>query len=177
MKALKNATVILLLVIFSFNLGGSYAILQIQKHQIRREIKREIRAGISENDLIKIEVTSENKEKLIWKDSKEFSFKGKMYDVVRSEKIDENTKVYHCILDSQETKLIAQYNKELQKKHKNKKNSNSLKVFKFLEEIDPLPQKAIMALSERKLLNNFKYYENYAPLTLEISSPPPKKIL
>lgn len=174
---MKNAIIIILLAIFSFNFGGSYAILQFQKYQIRKEIKREIRAGISENDLIKIVVTSENKKELIWKDSKEFSFKGKMYDVVHSEKINSNTQIYHCISDSQETKLIAQYTKDLQKKRKNKNNQNPLKVFKFIEKIEPLPQKKDVAINQNKLLNNFDYFENYAPLTLEISSPPPKQIL
>lgn len=175
---MKNAIVIILLAIFSFNFGGSYVILQIQKHQIRQEIKREIRAGISENELVKITVTSENKKELIWKDSKEFSFKGKMYDVVRSEELDKNTKIYHCIPDHQETQLIARYTKEIQKKRKNKKdNVNPVKVVKFIEKNDSLPNKTELAFIQIKHSTDFTYYNNYATLKLETSSPPPKQIL
>ncbi|SRX75936.1 hypothetical protein [Aequorivita antarctica] len=96
---MKNATVFFLLLVFGFNLGGAYIILRIQQHQIRREIVHQIKQGISEKDLTSITVSSENENQLIWKDHEEFSYKGTMYDIVRIEVLDNNTKVYHCISD------------------------------------------------------------------------------
>lgn len=174
---MKNATAFFLLFIFTLNLGGTYVIFKIQQHQIRREIKQEIKKGISEKDLTSITVSSENENELIWKDHEEFSYKGMMYDVVHVEILNKTT-IYHCISDIQENNLIAQYQNDLQKKQKNKnRRTNSVKTVKFLQKINPLPQKDEFVLSEKIQLSNFDYQNNYAPLSLEILSPPPKQVL
>ena len=175
---MKNATVFFLLLVFSFNLGGSYIILRIQQHQIRRDIVHQIKQGISEKDLTSIAISSENENQLIWKDHEEFSLNGIMYDIVRVEIVNETTKIYHCISDSQETNLIAQYNKDLHKKRKDKNNrTNSVKTVKFLQKINPLPQKEDLAFSNKLMRPNYVYHDNYASLSLEILSPPPKQVL
>lgn len=176
--ALKNAIVFFLLLVFGFNLGGAYIILRIQQHQIRREIVHQIKQGISEKDLTSITVSPENENQLIWKDREEFSYKGTMYDIVRIEILDNNTKVYHCISDNQETKLIAKYNKEFKKKRKDRNHrSNPAKTIKYVQKINPLPQKDGLAFSQKTICPNFVYENNYASLSLEISSPPPKQVL
>lgn len=175
---MKNATALFLLFIFTLNLGGTYVIFKIQQHQIRREIKQEIKRGISEKDLTSITVSSENENELIWKDHEEFSYKGMMYDIVHVEILNKTTKIYHCISDIQENNLIAQHQKDFQKNHKSKNNrTNSVKTVKFLQEINPLPQKEESAFLQKKHLSNFDYQNNYSPLSLEISSPPPKQVL
>ena len=175
---MKNAIVFLLLLTFGFNFGGSYIILRIQQHQIRREIVHQIKQGISEKDLTSIAISSENENQLIWKDHEEFSFNGMMYDIVRVEILNENTKIYHCLSDSQETNLIAKYNKDLHKKRKDKNNrTNSVKTVKFIQKINPLPQKEDLAFSNKLIRPNYVYHDNYASLSLEILSPPPKQVL
>ncbi|AFL80265.1 hypothetical protein Aeqsu_0758 [Aequorivita sublithincola DSM 14238] len=175
---MKNAIAFFLLFIFTLNLGGTYVIFKIQQHQIRREIKQEIKKGISQKDLTSITVSTENENELIWKDHEEFSYKGMMYDVVYVEILNKTTKIYHCISDTQENNLIAQYQKDLQKKQKNKNNrTNSVKTVKFLQKINPLPQKDELAFSKKIQVSNFDYQNNYSPLSLEISSPPPKQVL
>ncbi len=175
---MKNATAFFLLFIFSFNIGGAYVIFKIQQRHIRREIVHQIKKGISEKDLTSITVSSKNENQLIWKDHEEFRYKGMMYDIVRVEILDENTKVYHCISDSQETNLIAKYNKELKKKRKDKNNrTNLVKSIKYIEKINPLPQKEELAFSGNVIRPNFVYHDNYASLSLEILSPPPKQVL
>ncbi|SRX53812.1 hypothetical protein [Aequorivita sp. CIP111184] len=175
---MKNATSFFLLFIFSFNIGGSYVIFKIQQNHIRREIVHQIKLGISEKDLTSITVSSENENQLIWKDHEEFRYKGTMYDIVHIEILDENTKVYHCISDSQETNLIAKYNKDFKKKRKDKNNrTNSVKSIKYIEKINPIPQKEELAFSNKVIRPNFIYHDNYASLSLEILSPPPKQVL
>jgi len=175
---LKNATSFFLLFIFSFNIGGTYIIFKIQQNHIRKEIIHKIKQGISEKDLTSITVSSENENQLIWKDREEFSYKGTMYDIVHIEILDKNTKIYHCISDSLETNLIAKYNKELQKKRKDKNNrTNSVKTIKYIQKINPIPQKEELAFSHKAIRLNFVYHDNYASLSLEILSPPPKQIL
>ena len=175
---MKNATAFFLLFIFSFNLGGSYVIFKIQQNQIRREIVHQIKLGISEKDLTSITISSENENELIWKDHEEFTYRGSMYDVVHTEILDNNTKVFHCISDSQETNLIAQYNKDFKKKRKDKNNrTNPVNTVKFLQKINPLPQKDEVAFSNKVIRPNYVYHDHYASLSLEISSPPPKQVL
>lgn len=175
---MKNATSLFLLFIFSFNIGGTYVIFKIQQNHIRREIVHQIKKGISQKDLTSITVSSENENQLIWKDRQEFRYKGTMYDIVRIEVLDESTKVYHCISDGQETNLIAKYNKELQKKRKDKNNrTNSIKTIKYIQKINPIPQKEELAFSHKVIRPNFMYHDNYASLSQEISSPPPKQVL
>ena len=175
---MKNATTFFLLFIFSFNIGGVYVIFKIQQHQIKREIVNQIKQGISEDELTSITISSENESQLIWKDSEEFSYKGTMYDIVHIEILDNNTKVYHCISDNQETNLIAKYNKEFKKKRKDRNNrTNSAKTIKYVQKINPLPQKEELAFSNTAIRPNFVYHDNYASLSLEISSPPPKQVL
>ncbi len=118
---MKNATAFFLLIIFGFNLGGSYVILKIQQHQIRREIIHQIKEGISEKDLTSITVSPKTKTNSL-ESPREFAIKDKK-DIVRVENLNENTTVYHCISDSQETNLIAKCNKIEKRKDKNKTNS------------------------------------------------------
>ncbi len=175
---MKNAISFFLLFVFSFNIGGTYVIFKIQQNHIRREIVHQIKQGLSEKDLTRITVSLENENQLIWKDREEFRYKGTMYDIVHTEIINENTKVYHCISDSQETNLIAKYNKELQKKRKDKNNrTNSVKTIKYIQKINPIPQKVNLAFSNKLNRPNFVYHNNYTSLSLEILSPPPKEIL
>jgi hypothetical protein len=166
------------LFIFIFSLEGSYIIFKIQQYQIRKEIIHQIKQGVSENDLTSIVVTPETALQLNWEDNKEFSYKGNMYDVVSVEIVDANTKIYHCISDVQETKLIALYNKRLRKNEKNKNNrTNPVKLFQFLLKINELPQKDELAFLQISKKNNFSYNNDYTSLSLETSSPPPKQVL
>jgi hypothetical protein len=176
--ALKNAFVFLLLTAFAFNIGGPFVILKIQQHQIKQEIERQIKTGIPENELTQITISSENQKDLFWKDRNEFRFRGNMYDVVRVEIVNATTKVYHCIPDGQETKLIAKYFKDLQKRRKDKNNRfNTVKTVKFIEKTNLLPQKLEGAVASKTAKARSVYENHYSPLAPEISSPPPKPYL
>lgn len=174
---MKQAAAIFLLLIFTFSLGGSYVILKFQQHQLHREIIQQIKLGIPESNLTSIVITPETQNQIIWKNREEFLYKGIMYDVVHLETKGQNIE-YHCISDTQETKLIAKYSKQIQKNRKNKNNrTNPLKIFKFNQRINFLPQKEELAFSQKECSPNFNYCINYTTLSLEISSPPPKQFL
>lgn len=176
---MKIATSYLLLFIFSFNFWGLQVIFEIQQYQLRKEIIHQIKNGITDTDLVRITIYPENKEELIWKDKEEeFSYKGTMYDIVYVETIAEDTKIYHCISDSNETKLIAKYHKANKKnrKHKNPR-SHSANTVKFIQKINPLPQKSEITFSVLQHQPLFVYLDNYVSLCLDILSPPPKQVL
>lgn len=173
---MKGFCAILLTLIFTFNLVGYLVVFKVQQYQIRREIIHNIERGIPESQLTCITVNQENKNKIIWKHKKEFRYQGEMYDVVKVEKLDEETTVYYCINDSQETHLFAKLDKHLKKTGKNKNQQNfPLKiVFKILPKPDSRFGNLIDTVSEVNQKSNFKYAEFYTSPELEISSPPPR---
>ncbi len=173
---LKSIAGTFLLFIFCFNLfGGDYILFKIEQHKVRKEIVGKIKAGIADENLTAISINSTNEHLLNWKDKEEFSFNGEMFDVVNTESFSNGNKIYHCLTDNQESKLIKEFQKNSEKKRKNKNNRNSAdKVVKYFEPINPLPQKDSGLYSIENKISFFKYSENYASLALEISSPPPK---
>lgn len=139
---------------------------------------KQIKAGVSDAELTKIEVNSQNKHQLIWEDKEEFRYKGTMYDVVSIEKLNNETVVYHCLTDTQETGLLAELN-ELIKKNKKTKNSrkNPVKTFfKVLNKIPPQQQKQGIAIFETNTEVCFEYINYYIAPQLDVSSPPPKMV-
>ncbi len=172
---MKNAFVIVLLTVFVFHIGGPFVIFKIQEHQIKKEILNQIKKGITINELTQITVSAANEKELLWKERNEFSYKGNMYDVVQVENVGPNTKVYHCIPDGKESKLLAKYYKDLRKRRKDKNHRyHSIKTLKFIEKTDRLPQKSNETLAEKTQHTGSVYENHYSPLAPEISSPPPK---
>ncbi len=177
-NVLKSVVATCLLFIFLFNFGGCYVILKVQQYQVRREMIQQIKAGVSDTDLTPIKVTSENENQLIWEDGEEFQYKGIMYDVVHTEKVDHKTTIYHCLTDTQETNLLAELQDLIKKNKKNKNNrKNPVKIFfKVLNKISPQFQKQGIVIFESNPEVIFHYVNYYNPPKLDISSPPPKTV-
>lgn len=145
---------------------------------MRREIVHSIKIGVPDSELTTITVSSQNRHELAWKNDEEFHYNQMMYDVVHFEKTGENTTVYYCLSDAQESQLIADYTKDQQKKNKHKnRRSSTVKVFKFLSRINLLPQKEEAPLVQKNKKNVFFYTETLSQRWLEVSSPPPKQVL
>lgn len=82
-----------------------YSILQYEKQCLKKEIKRNIIAGINKNELVLLKFSREEiNTKLRWEHSKEFEYNNEMYDIVESE--NRNDSVYYwCWWDYEETQL------------------------------------------------------------------------
>lgn len=61
---------------------------------------------MQDDELVQISITTENHRQLDWKHEKEFRYKRTMYDIVKTEIIDDTTTIYHCVTDKQETILL-----------------------------------------------------------------------
>ncbi len=87
--------------------AGYLFVFEIQKHEIRREIKQQIKAGVPETELVLLKIL-ERKPDLTFQhvDKHEFRYDGKMYDVVRQESHGDTT-WYYCLADEKETQLFA----------------------------------------------------------------------
>lgn len=110
-------------------MATSYIVLRYQKKQVRREVKWKMIAGVDKDELVLFKFTDAEKENdLQWEHSKEFEYKGEMYDIVDSH-IEGDTTFYWCWWDYEETKLNKQldgllafaYKKDTRTNNKNQK--------------------------------------------------------
>jgi hypothetical protein len=116
-------------------------VLHFQRKAVRKQVKNRILEGIPNSEFTLIKISPESKN-IRWKHSKEFEFKGEMYDVVRTEKHGDTT-YYYCWWDNQETLLNQKLNEnismELGQNATNKSTKNKLisfyKSLYFSEEI------------------------------------------
>lgn len=94
-----------LLFCFIAPVASTLFMLQYQKKQIKRELKRKLIAGIDKSELVLLKFSTAQKEKeLEWEHAKEFKYKGEFYDVV--EKKEERDSVFYwCWWDYEETRL------------------------------------------------------------------------
>ncbi|KAF5075313.1 hypothetical protein DSECCO2_172600 [anaerobic digester metagenome] len=97
----------MLLLSLSLNGTAYYFLFRLQQERIRKEIKMMIKAGVPDGELSVIRHTAENSEDFHWIHSREFRYRGVMYDVVRSEKAADGATLLHCVTDHQETLLFA----------------------------------------------------------------------
>lgn len=86
-------------------------LLQLQQQQVRREMKRLIRAGLPEEQLQRFEFDDDGRlvggERVEWVEAHEFRHRGVMYDIARTENEGGHT-VHYCVRDDAETAVYAQ---------------------------------------------------------------------
>lgn len=171
---MKKLLSILLVLILLFNIGGFYVVIKSRQYAIRKEVKRQIKHGVDEKDLVPILVNDDNQDQLDWKHSKEFRYKGSMYDIVRTEFNENGTITYHCIIDDNESALFNDLDRLVQVKQKHTHKNifqiqKSLTLFayniKLLEDVFATPENAQI---------NIAYVEPYvSKVYLDIPCPPP----
>lgn len=179
---MKKIAAIILLFVFAFNLGGFFLVFKIKQYYVRQEIKHRIKQGVPDDELILITVTPAIQHKLEWEfeweDEKEFRYEGMMYDVVKTEVIDETTIAYYCISDEQETTLFANLDEQVKKNrdinNDNTENDSLEDMFKLLSDIYAQPQKDNTTFIQPNATTTFEYVSHYSSHSLDIASPPPK---
>ncbi len=104
---MQRVLAILLLFLMLFQTAGHLFVFKIQQHQIRREMKQRIKAGVPEAELVLFKFLAGNPDLAVQRvEEHEFRYQGKMYDLVR-EASHGDTTWYHCISDAKETQLFA----------------------------------------------------------------------
>ncbi len=88
--------------------AATFVYLQYQKKQIKREVKWNMITGIDRDELVLLTFSKEETEtELRWKHSREFEYKGEMYDIVEK-RVDGDQISYWCWWDHEETTLNRQ---------------------------------------------------------------------
>ena len=107
----RPLTGILLFLCFVAPLATHYLALRYQQKLVRREIKRKMMTGIDKAELVQLQFSEADQRRLLrWEHSREFAYKGQMYDVVYSCRTGDTT-TYWLWWDHEETRLNRQLNR------------------------------------------------------------------
>jgi hypothetical protein len=169
---LKKALTILLLLTLGFSHAGYYLVTAIHQHLLKQQMKATILSNTDDNALTKI-CFDDNKQKITWERADEFSYEGKMYDVVRKKSIG-NKLILFCADDKKETELIAAYNRSV-KNHsseKNKLNPSEKSVVVFCE---PISEFSFPVYPQVKTLHHF--ISLLPQQHKKITAPPPRILI
>ncbi len=169
---------ILLIFCFVAPVTTTYIILKYQKKQVKREIKWKLISGIDKEELVLLKFTEEEKQtQLNWKHSKEFEYKGEMYDIVET-KIVGDTTYYWLWWDHEETKLNKQLNQlvSFALGHNPKNQENQKRLEKFFKSLYFSENENKELLTFFEVNSKFYFRQNFYPSVFLIPPvPPPEK--
>jgi hypothetical protein len=151
-NTMKTFLSLTLLVILLLKVGGFYAILSYERHEIREKVEQKLLNSLEKSALICIVENAENFPKIIWERSaKEFEFEDNLYDIAYVETIS-GINYYYCLSDKDETRLEVKIDKLLENQSKKLPFGNQSKlVLHFLSE--PI-------ITYNKPTFNFNYFVN-----------------
>jgi len=101
----KKLASILLILCLVLPFAGTYTWLKVQKRQVKRSVKRMMMQTVPREDLVQLAFSRADAGlKLRWEHSKEFEYRGEMFDVVDSVCRNDSV-IYTCWWDREETQL------------------------------------------------------------------------
>jgi len=176
--AVKKIISLFLLLVFVFNMVGVIIVFEVEQLQIRQAMEVQIKNGIAPNQLQVITITANHSAELSWKEENEFSYKGILYDVVKTETRSHSTKVYYCISDKKEAELFANLNQLVAKNTDNNTTSNhaAKNLLKFLSLVYVTGKNATCFTTLYRDIPKMRYEKLYLSPTLNLSYPPPKAV-
>jgi len=153
-------------------IATTFIILQYQKKLVKSEMKLKLIAEIDKGELVLLKFTENEKNNWIkWEHSKEFEYKGEMYDIVESE-VKGDTTYYWCWPDCEETKLNIQLDQLVSFAWGNNPDNqeNQKRLSKFIEHLYFSEPTEITTLAFQTINNKHLYQQNYYQ---SISNTPP----
>ncbi|WP_343785506.1 hypothetical protein [Wandonia haliotis] len=106
----RTISVILLIAVLYIPFLGLRTYFELERKQIRKEVKRKLMSEVPVDQLVELRFSKHTIDREVnWKHSKEFEYRGEMYDIVyRKEKND--SLFFHCWWDREETALNQRVN-------------------------------------------------------------------
>lgn len=156
----------------------TYTWLQWEKHQMKRQLKWKMIAGIDRKELCTLHFSvAEAKELLRWEHSREFEYAGFMYDIVEKEERADSV-FYICWPDNEETALNLQLQEILKDAFGRSpaQREGKARVFRFLDSLYFISSDSIHA-PERDLPSLLALRDpggTYHSPIFSPPSPPPK---
>ncbi len=160
-----------------FLLAGIH--LQIEKYQLRKEVKELLLQDLAEHDLRLFTVhAAKAADAFEWEHESEFRYRGEMYDVVRTEVIGDSIR-YHCFHDKAESKFERKLERimaDLWPHHPEQQRDNK-RVHQFLKKLFAPP----FERTERVRIPRFRAeiphrQPHYTTRLITPPSPPPERM-
>lgn len=156
---------------------GHFGLFKAKQYQARKEIKAIIKAGVPDSlrvDFYLDEIESDPN-LFIWIHSKEFRYKGQMYDVV-SEREENGRLIVSCIHDIKESGLFADLDQMIERQmNADSQNQNSrqhwIKLFQSL--FFGSTSVAVQNVQEHNK-HVFFFWVNFLSVSFNPESPPPE---
>lgn len=170
----KIIPILLALLILVNSIG--YILLYIERlATINLEIRKTINEDYSAEIVTKLALSNYEFTHFVrWKGDDEFKFKGKMFDVVKIERT-QNQIIIFCIRDEKEEMLISSFEKIFKRNFSSDNINSNLRISLLNVQLLGLP------IYEYALERNFSfnilscgYTNNYISKFLEANTPPPK---
>lgn len=173
---MKKPIAILFLALILFQLTGFLIVFKIKQNAIRKEIKLLIKNGVPENELFTIEFNSSNQMDFDWKHSKEFAYKGNMYDIVRTDTINQSTYLFYCVNDFQEKQLFANLDQIISHCYSEKSKSSDKQIdFSLLLTLKYLVFNTNFTFEKNPTLRHSNYWNNlYQSIAIKVNKQPPE---
>jgi hypothetical protein len=173
---LKKLTAIFFLSVFAGSWISVPFFFRLQQLSIRHEIKNCLKLGVAEDQLAKIKVTIANRDSLEWEHDREFRYHGDMFDVVRISAYND-TIIYYCIADKNETLLFARLDEMTWKQVNANGNGKQLKnIFRILANMYPEPADITWSSNSQGFVFLPSPGSNYSSFATGPSNPPPELV-
>lgn len=157
--------------------------LKHEQKTLKRAVKHKVIEGIDRSELVYMKFSlTDSKAKLDWKHSKEFKYKGEMFDIVEKE-IQGDSIAYWLWWDHEETALNQQLNRllaGLNDYDANSQKDNSKKnIWNFAKKLysQSSPQTTVEDSESSLNKSQTPYLRNWTSIKLELPNPPPKTLV
>ena len=172
----RKITAVFLLACLLMPALATFGYLQHQKYQVRKEVKHRLMAGIDKSELVLLKFTERQASReLEWEHSREFEYRGEMYDVVERA-VKGDTLYFWCWWDHKETALNKKLSTLVQNVTRHKPERQEQRQFtlhfysKWFFQSYQVPQPVYF-------LSALKYRDYHEPLTriyLALPEPVPR---
>ncbi|MFZ4521750.1 MAG: hypothetical protein ACOYNC_08595 [Bacteroidales bacterium] len=106
---MKKFVAIGVLFVFLVNTMGYYVVFKCNQYLVKKEMVTQMRGGVFHPDIVLLKILHPEKEKQFRRVEKnEFSYQGKLYDIVVERKCGD-TSIFYCLHDKKEEALLADF--------------------------------------------------------------------
>lgn len=177
---MKKLTAIVLFACLLFPFVGSYFLLKNEQKMVKRAVKHKIIEGVDRSELVYMKFSlADSENKLDWKHSKEFKYKGEMYDIVEKE-VQGDSIAYWLWWDHEETALYQKLNLLLAGINdydaNNQKDNSKKNIWNFAKKLYSQNSNSAIVEDRASILHQAQtpYLKNWTSIFIETPSPPPK---
>lgn len=173
---MRKIVAILISFILCFNIAGYYFVFKVRQLQIKSEIKQLLKSNVPTEQLVVIRYSASNRQDFKWIHSREFVYRGSMYDVVRKVVVSNEVTDLYCVNDTQEARLFKNLDRWVKEAMNHGKEGTKVLhlVSGFLSGLYPPPDNLF---STFPVLHEIRFQDKpdfYFYQPEKIPSPPPR---